>query len=437
MKRFQGKNRIRNAAALLLLVSLFFRTGLFAYADETTIDFNTGEMTSSGSETEQSESDAAYSSGSTYQGSSSGAAYSSAPQMSSTGRQLQDAQRAKSNAESKLNKTEQAIDDLSEERADLGEYLKQIAYKLENAIAVLNEYEELVDEKQRSIEEAEKTLETTRQLQVKRKTDMKGRIKYMYEQGSESYLDILMSAKSFSDFLNKAVYFESINQYDRKMLAEYAKTEKEISEQQDDLVSQKQALEVLQQEAQQKAAQVSQEVAQTSASMKEYSDEIARKEEEAYAYEKQIEEKENDIASLQEQYKKELALSLESQSMGARDLSDVTFAAGDLDLMAAMIECEAGGESYTGKVAVGAVILNRVRSPKFPSSVIEVLMQNRQFSPVASGRFSLVLARGANESCYQAARDAMSGASPVGGCLFFRTPIPGLTGQQIGGHIFY
>lgn len=59
-------------------------------------------------------------------------------------------------------------------------------------------------------------------------------------------------------------------------------------------------------------------------------------------------------------------------------------------------------------------------------------MQKKQFSPVGSGRFALVLARGANESCYQAAQDAMAGASPVGNCLFFRTPIPGLTGQQIG-----
>jgi spore germination cell wall hydrolase CwlJ-like protein len=88
-------------------------------------------------------------------------------------------------------------------------------------------------------------------------------------------------------------------------------------------------------------------------------------------------------------------------------------------------------------VAVGAVVMNRVKSSSFPTTILEVIYQNKQFSPVASGRFAVVLARGANETCYQAARDAMSGVSPVGDKLFFRTPIAGLVGQKIGGHIFY
>jgi hypothetical protein len=57
---------------------------------------------------------------------------------------------------------------------------------------------------------------------------------------------------------------------------------------------------------------------------------------------------------------------------------------------------------------------------------------------VASGRLDLALAANkATASCYRAADEAMSGATNVGNCLFFRTPIPGLTGTQIGGHIFY
>ena len=120
-----------------------------------------------------------------------------------------------------------------------------------------------------------------------------------------------------------------------------------------------------------------------------------------------------------------------------RDFSDLSLNSTDLDMMAAIIECEAGGESYTGKVAVGAVVMNRVRSSLFPDTVAGVIYQKRQFSPVGSGRFAIVLARGANASCYEAAQEAMAGSSPVGNCLFFRTPIPGLTGIQIGGHIFY
>ncbi len=354
-----------------------------------------------------------------------------------TGRQLESARSDKARAERELDKTQETLENLEDERYDIQTYLIQVNDKLQEANLKLTEYQDKVNQKARQIDEARDNILDAKHKQVQRKEDMKGRIKYMYEQGSESYLDILLSAKSFSDFLNKAQYFESINQYDRKMLVEYTKTEAEIERQEINLAEEKKALEALSKETEKKAAEIYQEVIEASASMKDYTEQIEEKEAQALAYEQEIAEKEGDIASLMEQYKAELALSSEAAAMGSRDLSDVVFANGDLDLMAAMIECEAGGESYTGKVAVGAVILNRVRSPRFPSTVLEVLMQNRQFSPVASGRFAMVLARGANASCYQAAQDAMAGASPVGGCLFFRTPIPGLVGQQIGGHIFY
>ncbi len=358
-------------------------------------------------------------------------------QESMTAKKLQDARNDKASAERGLTQANDDLEELETESDDVKTYLIQVDSKLQQANKKLLEYEELVEEKERSIENADKQLKETREAQEKRMKNMRGRIKYMYEQGSESYIDILLTSRSFSDFLNKAAYFESINQYDRKMLKEYSKTQVKVGEQEAELIEQKETLEVLREECREKTAEVYQEVIAASASLSQYTEEIAEKEAQALAYEQEIADKEDDIALLQEQYKKELALSMESASMGSRDLSDVVFGNGDLDLMAAIIECEAGGESYTGKVAVGAVVLNRVRSPKFPNTVLEVLMAPRQFSPVGSGRFSMVLARGANASCYQAAADAMAGASPVGNCLFFRTPIPGLVGQQIGGHIFY
>ena len=82
--------------------------------------------------------------------------------------------------------------------------------------------------------------------------------------------------------------------------------------------------------------------------------------------------------------------------------------------------------------------MNRVRSAKFPDTVVGVIYQKRQFSPVASGRLELALSiNKATPSCYKAAQEAMSGITNVGDCLFFRTPIPGLTGINIGGHVFY
>lgn len=108
---------------------------------------------------------------------------------------------------------------------------------------------------------------------------------------------------------------------------------------------------------------------------------------------------------------------------------------GELDLLAAIIQCEAGGESHTGKVAVGAVIMNRVRSGKFPNSISGVVYQRGQFSPVASGKLASVLRQGARGDCYQAARDALNGSNPIGGALYFNSGRG--KGQQIGNQHFY
>ncbi len=123
--------------------------------------------------------------------------------------------------------------------------------------------------------------------------------------------------------------------------------------------------------------------------------------------------------------------------MAKRNLSDVSFSGSDRDLLAAIIQCEAGGEPYAGKIAVGAVIMNRVCSGAFPDTVVGVVYQPGQFQPVRSGRLAIRLAEGANEECYRAADEVMAGANNIGNCLFFRTVVPGIQGTIIGNHVFY
>lgn len=117
------------------------------------------------------------------------------------------------------------------------------------------------------------------------------------------------------------------------------------------------------------------------------------------------------------------------------EVSQMSASGGELDLLAAIIQCEAGGESHTGKVAVGAVIMNRVNSGQFPNSISEVVYQSGQFSPVASGKLSSVLGQGARSDCYDAAREALNGSNPVGGALYFNSGSG--KGQQIGNQHFY
>lgn len=107
----------------------------------------------------------------------------------------------------------------------------------------------------------------------------------------------------------------------------------------------------------------------------------------------------------------------------------------DLALMAAIIECEAGGESYEGKIGVGAVIMNRIRSPKFPNTLSEVIYQRGQFTPASSGKLASVLRRGASQACYDAAKDVFAGANTIGDRLFFHAGRG--RGLTIGHQTFY
>ena len=106
----------------------------------------------------------------------------------------------------------------------------------------------------------------------------------------------------------------------------------------------------------------------------------------------------------------------------------------DQRLLAALIFCEAGNQPYEGQVAVGAVVMNRVRSGSFPDTITDVIYQSGQFTPAMTGWLDSVLASGGyTDSAMQAAADALAGSNPVGDCLYFST---GGGGYQLGDHYF-
>ena len=91
-----------------------------------------------------------------------------------------------------------------------------------------------------------------------------------------------------------------------------------------------------------------------------------------------------------------------------------------VELLARLINGEARGEPYIGQVAVGAVILNRVKSPKFPNTIAGVIYQNNQCSSVKDGQFDVAIEEGS--TVYKAAQEAMNGSDPTGGALYFYNP---------------
>ena len=98
--------------------------------------------------------------------------------------------------------------------------------------------------------------------------------------------------------------------------------------------------------------------------------------------------------------------------------SNTSYSESDVYLLAKCIHAEARGEPYVGQVAVGAVVLNRVRSSQFPNSISGVIYQPWAFTAVNDGQINLE----PNESARKAAKDAMSGWDPTNGCLYYYNP---------------
>ncbi len=94
------------------------------------------------------------------------------------------------------------------------------------------------------------------------------------------------------------------------------------------------------------------------------------------------------------------------------------YTSSDVYLMAKAIYAEGRGESYTGQVAIGAVIMNRVKSPQFPNTIAGVIYQKGAFTAVDDGQINLE----PNDTAYRAARDAMNGWDPTYGCLYYYNP---------------
>ena len=354
-----------------------------------------------------------------------------------TSEKLENAEKDKERTENQLDATQDTIDQLKDSRKALENSLNNLNDKLTDVSKRLEEIEENIKSKQDEIDEAKASVSAAEIAEADQYAYLKTRLKVIYESGNTSYLDLLFSSSNISQLLNKAMYIEKMNEYDRQMLQKMRDLKEETKARKAELEAQEKELEDMREEVVSEQSKVEDLVNDTSNSITSYAGAISEKEKEALAYEARLIANQNTIAALKDQLAKEEELAKLAAKMKKRNLSDVSFAGSDRDLLAAIIQCEAGGEPYAGKIAVGAVIMNRVCSGAFPDTVVGVVYQPGQFQPVRSGRLAIRLAEGANEECYRAADEVMAGANNIGNCLFFRTVVPGIQGTIIGNHVFY
>lgn len=346
--------------------------------------------------------------------------------------QIDDLQEQKEEAENQVN-------DISNQKEGLETNLGELNGQLSQIISSMNELETQITAKEEEISQAETELAEAEAACQKQYDDMKLRIQFMYENGSDSAWQMLLEATSFTDFLNRTEYVIEINNYDRQLLTEFQELQADIAEQKaaletdhTELLAMKEDMEAQQSQVnslisttQNNIAQTNQALADAQADVQELETQLAA----MIEYEQQLE-----IQKAQEDAARLAAIQQQEQE----DTSGVVYVPtnSDVYLLGAIIQCESEGEPYAGKVAVGSVIMNRVKSSYFPNTISGVIYQGGQFSPVTSGRLAYRLQAGVNNECLQAAQEVLNGNISLN-CLYFRRNNGIISGIVIGNHVFY
>ncbi len=266
---------------------------------------------------------------------------------------------------------------------------------------------------------------------------MSARIKYIYETGNASMLEMLFTSKSLSDFLNAADFIQLFNSCDQEMLSDLRAAHDALLAQQDTLKLQQESLQELHDGLNRKYNALLDEARATSTDLFVYTMQLEQlRAQEASSMGGENNPPNQDGTDGQP---------LPDETPGASDSSvsnngqNSSVSSGDLDLFAAILECEAY-QDYESLLAVATVIMNRVESPRFDNTIRGVIYASGQFEPVWTGRLNTVLSRKPTALSYQVAQDAINGARhpAVANCYYFlyagSTNRPGI---NIGNNLFF
>ena len=242
---------------------------------------------------------------------------------------------------------------------------------------------------------------------------MKARIKYMYEHGNATLLEMLFSAENMTDFLNKADFIENLSEYDRSALDNLKDVHQQIGDQKKTLEIQQDSLTELQADLNSRRTELQARAEATSTDLADVQ------------------------ARLEQAKAEEAARQAAQETISSGGVIDAS--TDDITLLAAILQCEAR-QDYDSLLAVATVIMNRVESPRFPTSISGVIYAQGQFEPVWTGRLNAVLKAGPTDLSFRVAQDAVNGArlAAVADCYFFlyagSTDRPGV---NIGGNLFF
>ena len=217
---------------------------------------------------------------------------------------LSDAKSKKTALEAEKKKTEQELKNLEGLKSDTTAYVKKLDSSLESIGNELSKLNDDIDAKEKQINTTKQELSEAKETEKSQYESMKLRIKYMYEKGDSTYVDLLMEAGSLSELLSKAEYITKISSYDRQKLDEYAATKEKIAEKEKALEGEHAELLTLQDETEAKQASVEKLLAAKQTELQNYETKIASAEGQISEYAKAIEAQENQIKSIEAEIKR-------------------------------------------------------------------------------------------------------------------------------------
>lgn len=211
---------------------------------------------------------------------------------------LKDAQKEKEALEAALKKVRNTINDLKESKGDVEARVAELNRQLLDISARITELENALIQKGEDIAAAQEQLELARQQESRQYEDMKIRIQFMYERGTDSYIEALFSARSISDFMNAAEYIAQIQKYDRQKLTEYEETVAAIANMEAQLEQDYADLEILKATVEEEKASVAAMMKQKEIELAGLSEDITDAQSDADFYEAEIRAQEELIAEI-------------------------------------------------------------------------------------------------------------------------------------------
>lgn len=202
-------------------------------------------------------------------------------------------------------KTEETIQELEKLKADTESYVKELDGELARLDDELSSLDSRITDKEADIEETKAQLEEAKKTEEEQYASMKLRIKYMYEKGDTSYLDLLLESGSMSEMLNRAEYIQQISSYDRKKLTEYGEIKEKIADDEEKLEAEHEELLTLQEQTKAKQDSVEKLVGEKSRELQKYQNQIAANESQLASYQADIEAQENRIQQIEAELKRQ------------------------------------------------------------------------------------------------------------------------------------